>query len=276
MRMLLPCLLVGLSASPAVTAPGGVREVVLESWRLVWSDEFEGSALDLESWTVEVMAQPPNEELQHYTDRVDDAPGANVWIEDGVLVIEARAEAFGDRSYTSGRIHTAGKREFRYGRFEARMRLPGGVGSWPAFWLLGASFPTEGWPACGEIDVIEGKGRLPDWVSGALHRGPDPERHRVTVGEHRLANGSFQQEWHRFAVEWEPAVIRWLVDDDVFFEVERPDTPEIGEWPFDRPFFLILNLAVGGWFDAPHRPPAPFEFEPRQLEVDWVRVWQRD
>ena len=256
-------------------APGEAFEVAKpgsEKWQLVWADEFDGERLDRAAWTVEVMPDPYNEELQYYTDRVDDDPGSNVWIEDGVLVIEAREEIFEHRRYTSSRIKTQGKREFRYGRFEARMRTPAEVGMWPAFWLLGANIEHVGWPACGEIDIMEGKGRLPDWTSGALHRGPDPEGNRVTADEYRLAEGDFHREWHVFAVEWEPGEIRWYVDD-LMFQVVKGEAGG-ADWPFDaeHPFFIILNLAVGGWFDKPHQPP--LDMAPQRLYVDYVRVYQ--
>lgn len=245
------------------------------SWSLVWQDEFEGERLDRESWTVEVMPDPYNEELQYYPDRADDTPGANVWTEDGILVIEARREDFEHRRYTSARINTKGKREFLYGRFEARMRLPAEVGMWPAFWMLGGNIDQVGWPACGEIDIMEGKGRLPNWTSGALHRGPDAGNNLITAADYVLPAGDFHQEWHLFAVEWWPQQIRWYVDDVPFQVVDRPSEVAPAYWPFDRgqPFFLILNLAVGGWFDSPYLPPE--NMEPQRLLVDYVRVYRR-
>lgn len=263
-------ILIGLlGASDAVGDPA------LSSWELVWQDEFEGERLDRESWTVELMPDPYNEELQYYPDRADDSPGANLWIEDGMLVIEARREDFEHRKYTSARINTKGKREFLYGRFEARLRLPAGVGMWPAFWMLGGNIDVVGWPASGEIDIMEGKGRLPNWISGALHRGPDPDGHLITVEEYELPTGDFHREWHLFAVEWEPEQIRWYVDDVLFQTVHKPADVEPAYWPFDggQPFFLILNLAVGGWFDKPHMPPE--DLQPQHLLVDYVRVYRQ-
>jgi beta-glucanase (GH16 family) len=257
--------------------PGGdpPQDAALPGWELVWADEFDGPVLDQGSWTPEVMPDPYNEELQYYTDRVDAAPGANAWLEDGALVIEARREDFAHRRYTSARLITKGKREFRYGRFAARIRQPGEVGLWPAFWLLGGNIDEVGWPRCGEIDVMEGKGRLPDWTSGALHRGPDPSRNRITAAEYRLPFGSFQDAWHEFAVEWEPERIRWFVDGVPFQTVEKTPGDDAAYWPFDEghSFFLILNLAVGGWFDAPHLPPD--DITPQRLSVDYVRVYRR-
>ncbi len=244
-------------------------------WELVWQDEFETEGLDAASWNIEHVPDPHNRELQYYPDRADGSPNSNLWIEDGTLVIEARREDFEHRKYTSGRINTKGKREFLYGRFEARMRLPAEVGMWPAFWMMGGNIDEVRWPACGEIDIMEGKGRLPNWISGALHRGPDPDSNLITVEEYRLASGDFHREWHLFAVEWEPRQIRWYVDEVLFQTVDKPEDVEPAYWPFDsgQPFFLILNLAVGGWFDEPHLPPD--DLEPQRLRVDYVRVYRQ-
>lgn len=243
-------------------------------WELVWADEFDGARIDRSHWTSEVMPDPHNEELQYYTDRTDGEPGANAWVENGSLVIEARREDYGHRPYTSARLITKGKREFLYGRFEARIRQPGEVGMWPAFWLLGGNLDEVGWPRCGEIDIMEGKGRLADWTSGAIHRGPDPARNRITAAEYRLRSGSFHQSWHVFAIEWLPERIRWYVDDTAYHSVRKGPDEDPAYWPFDEghAFFIILNLAVGGWFDAPHSPPE--DLEPQRLYVDYVRVYR--
>ncbi len=246
-----------------------------DSWVLLWQDEFEGPRLDGTSWNIEHMPDPFNEELQYYPNRPDNSPNANVFIEDGILVIEARRADFEHRKYTSGRINTKGKRDFLYGRFEARMRLPAEVGMWPAFWMLGGNIDEVGWPACGEIDIMEGKGRLPTWTSGALHRGPDPAVNKITAAEYELPEGDFHHEWHLFAVEWEPEQIRWYVDKVLFKTVDKPADVEPAYWPFDtgQPFFLSLNLAVGGRFDKPHLPPE--DLRPQRLLVDYVRVYRR-
>ncbi len=244
-------------------------------WELVWADEFDGALIDQESWTPVVMPDPFNEELQYYTDRVDGEPGANAWLAGGALVIEARSEDFEHRKYTSARLNTKGKREFLYGRFEARIRQPGEVGMWPAFWLLGGNIDEVGWPRCGEIDIMEGKGRLPDWTSGAVHRGPDAAGNRITAAEYQLASGSFHDEWHVFAVEWEAQRISWYVDGVVFQTVDKTPGEDPAYWPFDEghKFYIIINLAVGGWFDTPYLPPD--ELSPQHLYVDYVRVYRR-
>jgi beta-glucanase (GH16 family) len=256
-------------------ACGADESPASSAWVLVWQDEFEGPTLDSASWTIEYMPDPSNEELQYYPDRPANSPNANVLVEDGTLVIEARRENYEHRRYTSGRINTKGKREFLYGRFEARMRLPAEVGMWPAFWMLGGNIDVVGWPACGEIDIMEGKGRLPNWTSGALHRGPDPAGNLITAREYQLPTGDFHQDWHLFAVEWQPNQIRWYVDDVLFQTVTKPAEVAPAYWPFDRgrPFFLILNLAVGGWFDNPYLPPD--DLVPQRLFVDYVRVYRQ-
>jgi beta-glucanase (GH16 family) len=274
-RLLLAVLLLaGCAADEIVRQPNG-QGTPLPSWELVWADEFDGSVIDQGIWTPEVMPDPPNEELQYYTDRIGAAPGANAWLEDGALIIEARREDFAHRNHTSARLITKGKQEFLYGRFEARIRQPGEVGMWPAFWLLGGNIDQVGWPRCGEIDIMEGKGRLPDWTSGALHRGPDPSSNRITAGEYRLASGSFHDEWHVFAVEWELGRVRWYVDDVAFLGFDKTPGEDPAYWPFDEghTFFIILNLAVGGWFDTPYLPPA--DMSPQRLYVDYVRVYAR-
>ena len=253
----------------AVETPAPATE-----WQLVWAEEFDGEALDQKSWNVEVVPDPHNEELHYYPGRIDQEPDSNIWLEDGMLVVEARHEEYEHRHYTSGRINTHGKREFLYGRFEARIRQPGETGMWPAFWLLGSNIDAVGWPACGEIDIMEGKGRLADWTSGAIHAGPNPEGNRILSFEHILSDGSFHDSWHTFAVEWKPGEIRWFVDNALIHAISKPDTGEPAYWPFDHghPFFLILNLAVGGWFDQGHTPPE--DMKPQRLLVDWVRVYQ--
>jgi beta-glucanase (GH16 family) len=259
---------VAASQSRAIPADNG--------WQLAWADEFDSSELDRESWNVVVMPDPHNNELQYYPGRIDDDPGANIWLEGGALVIEARREDYEHRQYTSGRINTKGKREFLYGRFEARIQQPGEVGLWPAFWLLGSNIDEVGWPACGEIDILEGKGRLSNWTSGALHAGPKPEVADIKGFEHEIKDGSFHDSWHTFAVEWEPLEIRWFVGSDLVHTISKPANIDYAYWPFDHghPYFIILNLALGGWFDEGHLPPE--DMEPQRLLVDYVRVFERE
>lgn len=265
---LLTTVLTPVSAAAAKNSTSG-------TWKLIWQDEFESSSLDPANWNIQLMPDPHNNELQYYPDRSANSQDANVLVKDGALIIEARREDFEHRKYTSARLNTKGKREFQYGRFEARMKLPAEVGMWPAFWMLGGNIDEVGWPACGEIDIMEGKGRLPNWTSGALHRGPDPSSNKITSAEYELPEGDFHNEWHLFAVEWEPEQIRWYVDDVLYQTIDKPSDGEAAYWPFDHghSFFLLLNLAVGGWFDDPHMPPD--DLEPQHLIVDYVRVYRQ-
>jgi beta-glucanase (GH16 family) len=233
----------------------------------VWSDEFEGTALDPAKWKVEQGGAWSNAELQFYTARPE-----NVRLEGGQLVLEARREDFGGNDYTSGRISTVGKASFTYGRMEARMKVPPGQGLWPAFWMLGDAIAKVGWPGCGEIDVVEVIGRLPASVHGTVH-GASFHGEGGIHKAHDLPAGAVSDAWHVFAVEWDPGEIRWLVDDAPFHRVTPADLPAGQAWPFDRPFHLILNLAVGGTWPGDPDDATPF---PAQLRVDYVRVYQRD
>ncbi len=260
-----------LALSPVVAAqPGDSRE----GWTLVWSDEFDapdGSRPDPAKWVYDLGGGGwGNEELQTYTDRAENAS-----IQDGHLVITARAERFtgGDgiaREYTSARLKTLGRFAQTYGRFEARIQVPRGQGIWPAFWMLGADFPTAGWPACGEIDVMEHIGREPALVYGTIHgpgySGADgPSAHVALSGP--VADG-----FHVFAVEWEPGAIRWYVDDRLYATRTPADLPAESRWVFDHDFFMLLNLAVGGRW--PGYPDETTVF-PQALKVDYVRVYKR-
>lgn len=255
---LLPLLLIA-SASAAPSATG---------WPLVWSDEFDGPAGSRPSatrWTAETGGHGwGNAEHQHYTDRADNARLDGK----GHLVIEARQESLGKNDYTSARLVTRTTFSRAYGRFAARMKLPGGKGLWPAFWMMGTSITTEDWPACGEIDVMEFIGHEPNAVHGTLH-GPCYSGADGIGGSFRLPGGaSFPDDFHEFAVEWEPAAIRWLVDG-IVYRTTVPADLNGKLWVYDRPFFLLLNLAVGGHWPGP--PDATTIF-PAQVVVDWVRV----
>lgn len=269
-------LLAALSACrPAPEAPADTAQASADSrWQLVWSDDFNAERLDPSAWNAVVMPDPYNEELQYYPGHINASPGSNAWLEDGALIIEAREEKYEHRNYTSARLNTKGKKEFLYGRFEARMKLPAEVGMWAAFWLLGGNIDTVPWPACGEIDIMEGKGRFPDWTSGAIHRGPDGGNNRIQFGSYWLPEGNFHDTWHVFAVEWKADQIRWYLDDYLYYTVDKPSAEEPAYWPFDHghPFFIILNLAVGGWMDQGYPPPP--NMTPQRLYVDYVRVYQ--
>ncbi|MYN05278.1 family 16 glycosylhydrolase [Pseudoduganella sp. DS3] len=234
-------------------------------WVLDWADEFEGDALDVRKWVPEVAGHGfGNNEMQFYTARRE-----NVRVEGGNLVIEARQEDWQGRRYTSARLKTAGLVERQYGRFEARIKLPRGQGIWPAFWMLGADIDRVGWPRSGEIDIMENIGKEPGIVHGTVH-GPGYAGEKAFGAPSALAPGQrYADGFHVFAVEWEPGEIRWYRDGR-HYHTARPATVR-GEWVFEHPFFLLLNLAVGGYW--PGYPDAATRF-PQQMLVDYVRIYQ--
>lgn len=203
-----------------------------------------------------------NNELQHYTNRAD-----NVVIEDGMLKITAIKEAYEGAEYTSARLLTKGKFEQQYGRVEARIKLPSGKGLWPAFWMLGSNFDVVGWPQCGEIDIMENKGSEPTIVAGSLH-GPGYSGGNPVTKQFQLTNDRFENDFHIFGIEWTKDYVNHYVDGVLYNHIIRDDVP--GEWVFDQPFYIILNLAVGGNFDG---APTDATIFPNQMLVDYVRVY---
>jgi beta-glucanase (GH16 family) len=194
-----------------------------------------------------------------------------------MLVIRAARETLTGadgirREYTSARLKTSGRFAQTYGRFEARIRVPRGQGIWPAFWMLGADIETVGWPACGEIDVMENIGRESALVHGTIH-GPGYSGGQAIGRSFALPGGaSFADDFHVFGVDWEPRAIRWSVDG-VLYQTRTPaDLPSGARWVFDHPFFLLLNVAVGGAW--PGNPDSSTAF-PQEMQVDWVRVYQQ-
>ncbi|MEL6672249.1 MAG: family 16 glycosylhydrolase [Bacteroidota bacterium] len=232
---------------------------------LVWRDEFDGTELNLNDWTHELGASGwGNNELQYYTDRAD-----NAYVSGGNLTIEAKRENFAGASYTSARLITAGKREFAFGRVDIRAILPEGQGIWPALWMLGANFWTVGWPACGEIDIMELVGHEPEKVHGTAHWGPQGQSWSYNKGGARSISGKFSDKYHVFSIIWEPGKIKWYVDDNLYFQLENSDVN--GAYPFDQDFFFIFNVAVGG--NWPGNPDATTTF-PQKMVVDYIRVFQ--
>lgn len=236
-------------------------------WELVWEDEFDGPAgqsPDPAHWRYDVGTGWGNAQLEYDTARPSNASLDG----SGHLVITARREDYMGRSYTSARINTMDRFAHTAGRFEARIQLPVGQGIWPAFWLLGADFPTVGWPTCGEIDIMEYRGQEPNLVHGSVH-GPGYSGGAAITKRYELAGPGFQAGFHTFAVEWDFDHITWLVDDVPYHTVTPANLPAHGRWVFDHPFFIILNVAVGGNFVGP--PDATTIF-PQKMLVDWVRV----
>lgn len=232
------------------------------SWNLVWSDEFEGTSLNTANWTAEIGTGSGgwgNNELQYYTNRTQ-----NLQVTGGNLVIKAQKESYGGMNYTSARIKTQGLKSFTYGKIEARIKLPSGQGLWPAFWMLGTNIDTTGWPKCGEIDIMERVNNNP-YVNGTVHWDANGQADYGQVS----GNLDFAQ-YHVYTIEWDSQYIRWFVDgtqyNTFYIENGTGNTEE-----FQKPFFLLLNLAVGG--NWPGSPDGSTSF-PAQMLVDYVRVYQ--
>jgi len=245
-----------------------------KGWTLVWSDEFNGpngSLPDPSKWKIVTSGSGfGNQELEYYTSRA-----ANLHQQNGKLVITARRENYagrdGSRLYTSARIESQGHFELKYGRIEARIKLPKGQGIWPAFWMLGSDFDAIGWPACGEVDIMENVGNEPSRIHGSLH-GPGYSGGNPLTGAFDLPNRArFSDDYHVFALEWEPQSMRFYVDNTLFETQTAGDLPPGKTWAFDHPFFLVLNVAVGGYW--PGSPNAATQF-PTSMLVDYVRVYR--
>lgn len=245
-----------------------------QKYKLVWSDEFDGTTLDLSKWTYEVgngVNGWGNNELEYYTSR-----SQNISVENGYLAITAQKENYGSFNYTSARIKTQGKFSFRYGKAEARIKLPYGNGIWPAFWMLGDDISTVGWPSCGEIDIMEmigGSGvgntgtQLSDsTVYGTLHWNQNG--HVQSGGKISLKSGRFADGFHLFGVIWTPQLIKFYVDSTIYYQI---DISPAWMSAFQNKFFIILNLAVGG--NWPGNPNSTTVF-PQTMLVDYVRVYQ--
>ena len=250
-----------------------------QEWKLSWSDEFDGgkgSTVDPGKWTFETGGSGfGNEELQFYTNT-----NANCYLDgEGHLVLVAREELSGSKScwygpceFTSARIITRGKFAQAYGRFEARIKIPRGQGVWPAFWLLGANCKRKGWPACGEIDVMENIGREPSIVHGTFHGPGYSGAGGIGASYSHPNGGEFCADFYVFAVEWEPNKLAWFVNDKLYETRTPADLPSGTKWVYVHPFFVILNLAIGGkWPGSPNRTSS----FPQQMVVDYVRVYER-
>ncbi len=244
-----------------------------ETWNLVWSDEFNGQQLDYSKWGIEVNAfGGGNNELQLYTDRPK-----NVRVADGHLVIEAHKDnpnILGvGRGYSSGRLRTKHRGDWKYGRFEIRAKMPKGKGMWPAIWMLPTDEKYGTWALSGEIDIMELDGAKPNHVLGTLHFGDQWPNNRSSSGQFELPQGTFADDFHVFALEWEKGVMRWFVDGKLYQTKTKWDSKAAPfPAPFDQRFHLLLNLSVGG--NLVGAPDASTEF-PQRMEIDYVRVYQK-
>lgn len=251
-----------------VTTVVQVEAQSLPGRTLLWADEFsqsDGTKPDSSKWGYDIGGSGwGNNELQYYTNRTE-----NARIESGSLVIEARAENFDVKNYTSARLLTKDKGSWTYGRIEARIKIPKGQGIWPAFWMLGANIGSVGWPNCGEIDIMENIGSLPSTLYGTLH-GPGYSGGNGISGNTVLSGAALGDDFHVYAIEWEENRIRWFLDGQQFFSLTPANLPAGSAWVFNQPQFLILNVAVGG--NWPKHPDESTVF-PQRMTVDYVRVY---
>ena len=246
------------------------------NWTLTWQDEFDGtdgSPVDVSKWTAEVGGNGwGNRELQYYTNRIE-----NAYQENGSLVIKAIKEKYTgadkvSRDYTSARLITKKTFTTQYGRFVARIKLPRGQGIWPAFWMLGVDIDKVGWPKSGEIDIMEYIGKEPSNIYATIH-GPGYSGKGGPSTVYSLpGKNNFADDFHTFALEWEPDVLRFYCDDVLFKTATPKDLPAGTKWVYDRPYFILLNLAVGG--NWPGSPDSSTVF-PQVMLVDYVRVYQK-
>jgi len=241
-----------------------------DSWKLVWSDEFDGTGLpDASRWSWDVGGGGwGNNEQEFYTDKRLE----NARQEGGNLVIEARREAWDTRSYTSARLVTRGKGDWLYGRVEVKALLPTGRGMWPAIWLLPTDWKYGDWPKSGELDIMENVGYDPDRIHSNIHT----QAYNHTIGTNKGANRlvtSPSANWHVYRLDWYPDRVEYFIDGEPLFTFRNEGTGS-AVWPFDQRFHLILNVAVGGsWGGAQGIDDAIF---PQTMKVDWVRVYQQD
>lgn len=296
--LLAACAAVGPQApGPAQATPHD------DDWQLVWADDFDGNAIDAERWNlIEDCWGGGNNEQQCYTARP-----SNVSVEDGALVITARDEDFtgpawpahfsgssfdtteqATKPFTSAKLTTQGLADWTYGRFEMRARLPQGQGVWPAFWMLPADDRYGGWPEAGEIDILEAvnlgvecdtcEAGGESSILGTLHYGGDGDSSTYTNRE-IVAPQVLDGDFHVYGAIWEKGRISWTLDGEVFGTIEASDWYTVSsddpEAPFDQPFYLILNLAIGGnWPESTALGGVSIQGFPKQMEIDWVRVWQ--
>ncbi|WP_423409179.1 carbohydrate binding domain-containing protein [Heyndrickxia sp. MSNUG] len=257
-------------------------------WSLVWSDEFSGKEIDRSKWTYDIgnwivdengNGITPgwgNNEKEYYTDSNE-----NAFIDDGKLVIKAKKEQvtdqFGTYDYTSAKLKTKGLFSKKYGRYEIKARLPVGKGLWPAIWMLPEEDKYGTWAASGEIDIMEAWGSRPNTVSGTIHYGEGWPNNKYIGKEFELPENRGIDKWHTYALEWEPGELRWYVDGELYqtqnkwYSKGKDNAANFSyPAPFDQEFYLVMNLAVGGWFDGEVDETTKF---PSQMEVDYVRVY---
>lgn len=231
--------------------------------KLIWEENFNGSELNTTIWNYELGDGCPsicgwgNNEKQIYTN-------SNHTVSNGMLTIEIKKE---DENYTSTRITTAKKKEFQYGRIEARAKIPVGKGIWPAFWMLGSNIKEIGWPKCGEIDILEYVGREPHMAYTSLHT---QDSHGNTINTKKTTISNIEEGFHLYAIDWTKDKIVFLIDDKEVYTFQ-PAPKNENTWPFNQPFYIIVNAAVGGNFGGHEIDDTIF---PQKFEIDYIRVYQ--
>lgn len=231
--------------------------------KLVWEENFDGKILNEKIWNFELGNGCPNlcgwgnNESQIYTKE-------NHKLENGILVIEAKKDG---ETYTSTRITTKAKKEFLYGRVEARAKLPVGTGIWPAFWMLGANISEIGWPKCGEIDILEYVGKEPDMVFTSLHT---QDSFGNTINTKKTSFPNIEDGFHIYAIDWTKDKIDFFVDNKCVYTF-NPEIKNENTWPFDKPFYFIVNVAIGGNFGG---PTIDNEILPQKFEIDYIKMYQ--
>ena len=235
-------------------------------WQLAWSDEFDGATINDSIWTHEIGGHGwGNNELEFYTDRTE-----NSRVEAGNLIIEARLDSMEGNAYTSARMITKGKKDFLYGKMEVRAKLPTGVGAWPAIWMLGNNIGEIGWPDCGEIDIMENVGFDPDTIHANIHT----KAYNHVIGTNkgnRIGLEDPFEDFHIYAVEWFADSMNFYVDDQKYFSFLNEKTGN-DVWPFDKPHYLILNIAIGGGWGG--QKGVDDSIFPQQMLVDYVRYYK--
>jgi beta-glucanase (GH16 family) len=272
-KIIYSSLLILISFTLITCEKASVQSLPKRDWTLVWSDEFEETLVSSpkkDLWSFDLGIGPNNDgwgnqELQFYTDRLDVVSTDGL----GSLKIMAKKESLGGREYISGRIKTKNKFSQKYGRIEARIKTPFGPGLWPAFWMLGNNIDTVAWPNCGEIDIMELKGGQPSTIYGSMH-GPGYSGGNSKSATYSLRNGRFDTDFHIFAVEWYEDRIDYFVDDYLYNRIQKTDVAP-NKWVFNQPFFLIMNVAVGGNFTGFPNVNTSF---PQTMQVDYVRVYK--
>ncbi len=271
--LLSACLIVACGTTNSDTEPNQDPTPNTGDFELVWQDEFDGAALDASKWEAMIgdgcnlgICGWGNNELQWYQ-------AANATIEDGVLVITAREQSGGGAGYTSARLRTMNRGDWRFARVEVRAKLPIGQGLWPAIWMLPTSDVYGGWAASGEIDIMEYLGHEPRTIHGTLHYGGSWPNNTSSSNSYNLPSGTFNDDFHVFAIEWDHGEMRWYIDGERYATQTQWHTDgHAFPAPFDEEFHLLLNLAVGG--NWPGNPDETTVF-PQRFEIDYVRVYQR-